>query len=133
MFNQWCFKCILPCGKWWMLQWSRSNNVWKVCFGFNYKNSFHAYVKTLADLIWLMFSKNQSDSAKAPPIFSTLKEKKFRAHYITIQWKSAHISTPSLLDPNDYSWLFNEKGSSVWNCRDVFGTSSRIHYSFDRM
>ena len=99
----------------------------------NCKNSFPAYVKTLADLIWLMFSKNKSDSAKAPPISSTLKENNFRVHYITIQWKSAHISTPSLLDPNDYSWLFNEKGSSIWNCHDVFGTTSRIHYLFDRM
>ena len=38
-----------------------------------------------------------------------LKKKVSRAHYITIQQKSANINWPSLPDPNDYGWLFNGK------------------------
>ena len=50
---------------------------------------------------------------KLPPTLAALKEKVFRAHYIS-QWKSAHISSPSLVhisspDPNDPGRLFNEK------------------------
>ena len=56
-----------------------------------------------------MFSKKQADSDSPPPTLAALKEKISRAYYIILQWNSAHINLPSLPDPNDYDWLFNEK------------------------
>ena len=53
--------------------------------------------------------KKQADSDRLSPTLTALKGKVSRAHYITLQWKSSHINSPSLLDPNDYGWLFNEK------------------------
>ena len=71
------------------------------------KNSVPSSVTALAELRWQMFSKKQADSDRLPPTLAALKVS--RAHYITLQWKSAHINAPSLPDPNDYGWLFNEK------------------------
>ena len=73
------------------------------------KNSVPSCITTLADLRWQMFLKKQADSDRLPPTLAALKEKVSRAHYITLQWKSALINSPSLPDPNDYGWLFNKK------------------------
>ena len=70
------------------------------------KNSVPSSVTTLADLRWQMFSKKQADSDRLPPTYAALKEKVSRAH-VTPLWKSAHINSPSLPDPNDCGWLFN--------------------------
>ena len=56
-----------------------------------------------------MFSKKQADSDSLPHTLAALKEKVSRAHYITLQWKSAHINSPTLPDPNHYGWLFDKK------------------------
>ena len=56
-----------------------------------------------------MFSKKQADSVKLPPTLEALKEKFFRVHYITLQWKSSHIPSPILPDPNNYGWSFNKQ------------------------
>ena len=40
-------------------------------------------------------------------------KKNFTVHITSIQWKSAHISSPSLPDPNDYGRLFNKKKNQV--------------------
>ena len=56
-----------------------------------------------------MSSEKQADSDRFPPTLAAVNEKVSRAHYITLEWKSAHINSPSLPDPNDYGWLFHEK------------------------
>ena len=55
-----------------------------------------------------MFWKKQVDSDKLPPTPAAVKEKVFIAHYITLQWRSVHISSASLSDSSDYGWLFNK-------------------------
>ena len=37
-----------------------------------------------------------------------LDQKNLRSHYTTLTWKSAHISTPVLSDPQEYGWTLNE-------------------------
>ena len=56
-----------------------------------------------------MSSEKQADSDRFPPTLAAVNEKVSRAHYITLEWKSAHNNSPSLPDPNDYGWLFHEK------------------------
>ena len=45
-------------------------------------------------------SKKQADSETLPPTLGTLEEKVNRALFISLQWKSSHVSNPSLLDPD---------------------------------
>jgi len=73
------------------------------------KNNCPVNITTLAELRWKMFSKNQADSIQLPPTLAALREKVLRAHFITLQWKSSHIPSPILPDPNDYGWSFNEE------------------------
>ena len=64
-------------------------------------------ILTLADLRWPVFSKKQADSEKLPPTLATLGEKVNRAHYISLPWKTSHVSNLSLLDPIGYRWYCN--------------------------
>lgn len=64
-------------------------------------------ILTLAELRWPVFSKNQADSEKLPPTLATLGEKVNRAHYISLPWKTSHVSNLSLLDPIGYRWYCN--------------------------
>ena len=62
---------------------------------------------TLAVLRRRIFSKNQADSEKLLQVLATLEEKVNWAHYISLQWKSSHISNSSLLDPSGHRWYYN--------------------------
>lgn len=61
-------------------------------------------VEDLADLRWHMFSKQQSEAQKLPPTRAALTQKILRAHYTTFQWKSSHISSPVLPNPEEFGW-----------------------------
>ena len=37
------------------------------------------------------------------------EQKVLRAHYISLVWKSAHISSPVLPNPSDYGWVYNDQ------------------------
>ena len=64
-------------------------------------------ILTLAELRWSVFSKKQADSEKLPPTLATLGEKVNQAHYISLPWKTSHVSNLSLLDPIGYRWYCN--------------------------
>ena len=68
-------------------------------------------VNNLADLRWHLFSKQQSDSMKLPPTPDAFRQKVLRSHYTTLQWKSSHISAPTLPDPVDFGWIWDEENS----------------------
>ena len=63
---------------------------------------------SLADLRWFLFSKKQSESYQMPPTYGTLKEKIKRAHFTALQWNSSHVPDPSLPDPEEYGWKWND-------------------------
>ena len=68
-------------------------------------------VNNLVDLRWHLFSKQQSDSMKLPPTPDAFRQKVLRSHYTTLQWKSSHISAPTLPDPVDFGWIWDEENS----------------------
>ena len=73
------------------------------------RNKVPPGVGDLSELRWYCFSKNQSESQKMPPTSGTLYQKVLRAHYTSLQWKSAHIPSPQLPDPEDYGWNWDSQ------------------------
>ena len=69
-------------------------------------------VSDLAELRWRMFSKYQCESEKLPPTKSTLEQKILRAHYTALTWKSSHISSPILPNPEEYGWKWNDSNKT---------------------
>ena len=68
------------------------------------RNKVPLGVADLSELRWYYFSKNQSESQKMSPTSGTLYQKLLRAHYTSLQWKSAHIPSLQLPDPKDHGW-----------------------------
>ena len=56
----------------------------------------------------IVFQKNQSESHKMPPTYGALREKTLRTYFAALQWKSAHLPEPSLPDPEEYGWIWND-------------------------
>ena len=65
-------------------------------------------VTTLGELRWYLFAKYQHESTKLPPTRKAFEQKILRAHFTALQWKSSHISSPLLPDPNDFGWKWND-------------------------
>ena len=66
------------------------------------RNKVPPGVADLSGLTWYCFSKNQLKSQKmppSPPTSGTPYQKVLRAHYTPQQWKSGHIASPQLPDP----------------------------------
>ena len=61
----------------------------------------------MAELRWRMFSKQQCDAKKLPPTWEAYRQKVFCAHYTALQWKSSHLPSPALPDPEDYGWKWD--------------------------
>ena len=59
-----------------------------------------------------MFSKCQYESEKLPPTESTLELKVLRAYYTALTWKSSHISSPILPNPEEYGWKWNDSNKT---------------------
>ena len=59
-------------------------------------------ISNLAESRWYMFSKHQYESDKLPPRKIALDQNVLRKHYTALTWKSAHISSPILPDPQEY-------------------------------
>ena len=55
-----------------------------------------------------MFSKHQHESNKLPPTKMALDQKVLRTHCTALAWKSVHISSPILPDPQKYGWTLNK-------------------------
>ena len=75
------------------------------------RNKVPLNVSNLAELRWHMFSKQQLEAKKLPPTREAFCQKVFRAHYTALQWKSSHLPSPSLPDPEDYGWKWDSKNS----------------------
>ena len=43
-----------------------------------------------------------------PPTYGALHEKILRSHFTALQWKSAHLPEPSLRDPEEDGWIWND-------------------------
>lgn len=76
-----------------------------------YCKSRPASVSTLGQLRWYLFAKFQHESTKLPPTRKAFEQKILRAHYTALQWKSSHISNPSLPDPNLFGWTWSDANS----------------------
>ena len=44
-----------------------------------------------------------------PPTSGTRYQKILRTHYTSLQWKSAHVLSPELPDPEDYGWKWDNQ------------------------
>ena len=73
------------------------------------RNKVPPGVADLSELRWHYFSKNQLEFQKIPPTSGTLYQKVLRTHYTSLQWKSAHIPSPQLPDPEDYGWKWDNQ------------------------
>ena len=78
---------------------------WKICL---YCKNKPTYITNLGELHWHLFTKYQFDSSKLPPTKKTLRQMVLRAHYTPLQWKSPHIPSPQLPNPNEFGWNWNK-------------------------
>ena len=51
-----------------------------------------------------LFSINQSESNRLPTTHKVFRQMLMRAHFTALQWKSSHLPSPKLPDPNEYGW-----------------------------
>ena len=77
--------------------------------------TYRKYMKTrpesitsLSSLRWHLFSIHQSESNRLPPTEAAFKQMILRSHFTAMQWKSSHLPTPILPDPNEYGWTWSE-------------------------
>ena len=68
------------------------------------RNKITHGVADLSELRCYYVSKNHSKSQKDVPTSGTLYQNVLRAHYASLQLKSAHIPSPHLTDPKGYGW-----------------------------
>ena len=62
----------------------------------------------MGGLRWYLFTKYQYESSKLPPIKKAFEQMVLRANYTCLQWKSSHIPSPQLPNPNDFGWNWNQ-------------------------
>ena len=67
-----------------------------------YKNRPKISINDLGGLRWYLFTKYQYESSKLPPTKKAFEQMVLRAHYSSLQWKSSHIPSPQLPNPNDF-------------------------------
>ena len=65
-------------------------------------------VTTLGAFGWHLFSIHQSESNRLSPTHKVFRQMLMRAHFTALQWKSSHLSSPELLDPNEYCSKWDE-------------------------
>ena len=70
-----------------------------------YKNRPKA-INDLGGLRWYLFTKYQY--LKLPPTKKAFEQMVLRAQYTCLQWKSSHIPSPQLPNPNDCGWNWNQ-------------------------
>ena len=52
--------------------------------------------------------KHQHESGKLPTTKMAFDQRVLQAHYTALTWKSAHIPSPILPDPQEYGWTLNK-------------------------
>ena len=65
-------------------------------------------VTKLGALRWHLFSIHQSESNRLTTTYKAFRQIMMRAHFIALQWKSSHLPSPELPDPNEYGWIWDE-------------------------
>ena len=65
-------------------------------------------VTTLGALRWHLFSIHQSESNRLPPTHKAFRQMLMLAHFTALQWKSSHLPSTELPDPNEYGWKWDE-------------------------
>ena len=65
-------------------------------------------VTTLGTFGWHLFSIHQSESNRLSPTHKVFRQMLMRAHFTALQWKSSHLPSPKLPDPNEYGWKWDE-------------------------
>ena len=83
------------------------NNLVIFVLNLYYKNRPKS-INDLGGLRWYLFTKYQYESSKLPPTKKAFEQMVLRAHYTCLQWKSSHIPSPQLPNPNDFSWNWNQ-------------------------
>ena len=65
-------------------------------------------INDLGGLRWYLFTKYQYESSKLPPTKKAFEQMILRTHYTCLQWKTSHIPSPQLHNPNDFGWNWNQ-------------------------
>ena len=61
-------------------------------------------IRSLADMRWYLFSKFQLEAEKLPRTSSALRYKIFRAHFVTLVFRRAHLPLQHLPQAIDFGW-----------------------------
>lgn len=64
---------------------------------------------TLGALTWHVFSIHQSEWKTLPPTHKAFRQMLMRNHFTALQWKSSHLVSPVLPDPNDLKCVETKK------------------------
>ena len=65
----------------------------------------NANIKILANLRWLMFTKNETLTDSLPPTRSSLMPAIQRANFQSFIWRQADLSKPTVLSPIGHGWF----------------------------
>ena len=65
-------------------------------------------VTTLGALRSHLLSIHQNESNRLPPTHKAFRQMLMRAHFTALQWKSSHLLSTELPDPNEYGWKWDE-------------------------
>ena len=60
--------------------------------------------RSVKDLRWSLFKKNQAESERLPPSQAALHQAILRAHYQLLVWNNDHVANPVLPSPEGYGW-----------------------------
>ena len=64
--------------------------------------------KTVSELRWAMFKKNQSLSESMPPTRDSLMQAVLRAHYQCMIWKNDLTANQIILSPSECGWKWED-------------------------
>ena len=62
--------------------------------------------RTVAELRWLLFKKNQATSEKLPATRDALHQGTLRAHYQSMTWVNDVVPNPDAPSPREYGWTW---------------------------
>ena len=68
------------------------------------KNKVPSGSKSLSNLRWKMFSKQQADSERLPPTSDTFLQKVLRSHCTVMVSGQSHVPSQALPNPDEYRW-----------------------------
>ena len=72
-----------------------------------------SHVKSVSELRWLMFKKNQSTSDHLPPTLDSLRQGILRDNYQCMIWANNIVANPNLPPPSNHGWWCDNRWCEV--------------------